>query len=395
MTVTHPLRVLYLEPSALVSGGGIALLRVIEALDKSAFQPLVVLGSNGPLVDQFKRIPGCTVFCRPLPERLSRVTRFNVISGGLRSIGSALVYGLAVRHLADRWKAHVVHSNGLKMHLLSTLTARRGRVLLWHIRDLLAPPYMAPRSASLMRNLALRVPDAVVCNSESTRYTITSGCAGGSRPATRVHTVFDGIHCTPLREATARDHKRVLMLGRIAEWKGQHVFVEAAQHLAARATDTQLLMAGGATTAADLEYERRLRALVETARLSDRVKFLGVVHDVPGLLQTVDLVVHCSVSPEPFGLVIIEAMAAAVPVVASNLGGPSEIIQDGVNGRLYAAGDARALAQIVGELLCQPDTRRRLGSAGRTTVEERFAVGRTAQELGAIYCRYARTIAPD
>ncbi len=380
---------MYLEPSALVTGGAIALLRVVEALDKDAFMPLVVLGSEGPLVEAFRRIPGCDVLCRPLPAAVSRVTRFGAVGGGFANVGSIIAYGLMLRRIADRWKADIVHSNGLKTHVLSALMVRRRRrILIWHIRDLLSAAYMPARNATWMRWLARVIPDVTICISACTRAALT-GTAGTRWPA--VHTVYDGVRCDAQRAEDARDdtRHRVLMLGRIAEWKGQHVFVRAAQRLCADDQETQFLIVGGATNDADAEYERRLRASVATAELSGRIAFAGVVRDVSALLHGADLLVHCSTSPEPFGLVVIEAMAAAVPVVAANLGGPAEVIRDGANGRLYPAGDDGALATILEELLADGVERRRLGMAGRRMVEERFDIRQTAGQVAAIYRQYA------
>lgn len=394
-------RVLFLEPSALVTGGSIALLRLVEALDKRAFKPLVILGSEGPLVQRFRRVQGCSVLCLPLPRRLGRVTRFQVCAGGMTNIGSAVAYGLKLRTIADRWDADIVHSNGLKMHLLSILTTRRTqRLLVWHIRDILAPAYLPRRSAALVRTLVSRVPAVIICNSESTRATLAGRVSTfvvpsgvpESKQSNELHVVFDGVascHAATRRRQLEAPDYRVLMLGRIAEWKGQHVFVRAAQRLCANDGQTQFIIAGGATTAADASYESNLRALVEAYGLCDRVVFAGVVQDVAHLLTTVDLLVHCSTSSEPFGQVVVEAMAMGVPVVATKIGGPTEIITDGINGRLYPPGDDATLADIVRALLDDPAARLRMGSAARRTVADRFDIANTTRKITEIYQRYA------
>jgi glycosyltransferase involved in cell wall biosynthesis len=401
--MTRSLRVLFLEPSALVTGGAIALLRLIGGLDTEKFKPLVVLGSDGPLVDDFRRIPGCRVLRRPFPPSLSRVSRFSVITGGLANPASAIAYGLWLRRVADRWGADIIHSNGLKMHLLSTLAMRPGRrVLIWHIRDFISAPYMPRRTASLLRCLVRLVPNVIICNSVSTlaslenppRAVVVEGGVLSDFGLTRYHTVPDGV-VLGLRATSDRDDdetrskKRVLMLGRIAEWKGQHVFVRAARRLCESDRSTEFIIAGGATTEADAEYERQLRASVEALGLSGRILFAGVVQDVPALLSTADVVVHCSTSPEPFGQVVIEAMAASIAVVASNLGGPTEIIRDGVNGRLFPPSDDVALAGTLRELLDNASLRRQLAIAGHQTAEDRFGIDRTAARICQLYREYA------
>jgi len=400
--MTRSLRVLFLEPSALVSGGGIALLRLINTLDRREIRPLVVLGSDGPLVEHFRRIPGCRVLRRPFPPSLSRVTRSSVITGGLVDGASAVAYGLWLRRVADQWGADIIHSNGLKMHLLSILAMRRRRrVLIWHIRDFISPPYMPRRTASLLRYLVRYFPDVTICNSTSTlaslgnpsKPVVVEGGVSADFGFTRLHTVPDGVVLGPKGASVGGDgihsKKRVLMLGRIAEWKGQHVFVRAARRLCENDPSTEFIIAGGPTTEADAEYEKQLRASVESLGLSGRILFAGVVQDVPSLLSAVDVVVHCSTSPEPFGQVIIEAMAASVAVVASNQGGPTEIIRDGVNGRLVPASDDVALARAMRELLDDATSRRRLAIAGRRTVEERFGIDQTVARICQIYQEYS------
>jgi glycosyltransferase involved in cell wall biosynthesis len=175
------------------------------------------------------------------------------------------------------------------------------------------------------------------------------------------------------------------MLGRIARWKGQDVFVTAAARLCEHDPTTTFLVAGSATTEADAAFERDLRSQVDRAGLSDRIQFLGLVDDVPDLLRSVDLAVHCSTSPEPFGQVILEAMAASVPVVATALGGPAEIITNGVDGRLVPPGDDEALARVLAELLRHGALRRQLAARGLETVRNRFGIQQTARQVAAVY----------
>lgn len=384
LTPPRPLRVLFLEPSAAVTGGAIALLRLVSALDRQRVRPLVVLGSAGPLVQEFRAVPGCRVLCRPIPATLAHVTRFDVFTGSVLNAPAAARYAAALHAVCARWCPDVIHSNGLKMHVLSMLLRRRNRALVWHMRDYVAPPYLPRRTAALIRALARLVPHAVICNSEITRAALLRPSA---RVPMTVHTIPDGVECPPLRERSrpARRERRVVLLGRIAEWKGQELFVDAACLLAATHAHTTFLIAGGATTAVDAEYEGRLRARVAQSGLSDRIRFAGVVRDVPKLLSDTDIVVHCSTSPEPFGQVVIEAMAAGVAVVAGRLGAPAAMIDDGVDGRLVPPHDADALARAIDELLTNEPLRARLGAAARATVRRQYGIDRTARRISALY----------
>ena len=115
------------------------------------------------------------------------------------------------------------------------------------------------------------------------------------------------------------------------------------------------------------DQERSLLDLVEALGIGDRVDFTGHVDDVAAELATLDVVVHASTIPEPFGQVVIEAMAAGVPIIAADAGGPAEVVTDGVDGLLVAMGDVDALAGALTRMAGDPELRDRLADAGRVT----------------------------
>jgi glycosyltransferase involved in cell wall biosynthesis len=164
------------------------------------------------------------------------------------------------------------------------------------------------------------------------------------------------------------------MVGRITPWKGQHVFIEAFARAFADG-DERGLIVGDALFAdsggPEAAYAAGLRHQAEHLGVADRLTFTGFVDDVPSLLATVDLVVHASVEPEPFGLVVIEAMAAGRALIASAAGGPLEIVDDGVDGVLVAPGDVAALADAMRALADDPDRRAALGAAARRAILDR------------------------
>ncbi len=386
-------RVLYLEPTALVSGGGIALLRLIRALDRSRFAPIVVLGSNGPLLTDFRRVRGCRVLVRSFPLEVAKVTRKDVFVGALKNAGALARYSATLVAVVNRLRPAILHSNGLKMHLFSISMAWRNRsLLIWHIRDFISPPYMPWRTAILLRALARLVPDVLICNSDATRSTIARSkkavvVSGGIADiAPRVYRVHDGLaHTTETRGATKRGVRRVAMVGRIAPWKGQQVFVTAAARLAEKFDDVRFIIAGSATTANDVLFVQDLKRRIKAMNHGSRIVMAGLVRDVPKFLSNIDVLVHCSLSPEPFGQVIVEGMAAGVPVVASREGGPEEIISDGRTGCLYRPGDVGELEAIIERLLEDPAERQRIGKAAQDEVASRFTIERTAQSVEAVY----------
>jgi glycosyltransferase involved in cell wall biosynthesis len=116
---------------------------------------------------------------------------------------------------------------------------------------------------------------------------------------------------------------------------------------------------------------------------------VGFSTDVNGHLAQFDALVHASVIPEPFGQVVVEGMAAGLPVIATEAGGPSEIITDGVNGLLYTPGDVAALASAMVQLRDSPARRAALGAAARLKARE-FRPDRVAEQVMAVYRVFAR-----
>ncbi len=158
------------------------------------------------------------------------------------------------------------------------------------------------------------------------------------------------------------------MVGRLQRWKGMHVLVEALPQLLRSHPDLRCVIVGG-DHALEPDYPAELRASITALGLTDRVLLTGLQCNVPEWMQAMDVVVHAS-DAEPFGMVIIEAMALGKPVVAGDAGGPTEIVTHGVDGLLTSYGDATALAEAVGRYLDDPLFARRIGDAARRRAQD-------------------------
>lgn len=157
-------------------------------------------------------------------------------------------------------------------------------------------------------------------------------------------------------------------VGNLRPPKAYDVLLEAAAEVARRHPGAYFVVAGeGRPPLLD-----ELEALRDRLGLQDRFRFLGLVEDIPGLLAELDLFVLSS-SREGFSIACVEAMAAGRPVVATRSGGPEEIVEDGVSGRLVGPGNAEALAGAILELVADPELRSRLARAGRRRAEQRFS----------------------
>ncbi len=135
----------------------------------------------------------------------------------------------------------------------------------------------------------------------------------------------------------------------------------------------------------DAAFQARLARRTGEAGLASRLRFLGYRADVASLLPAFDLLVHASTRPEPFGMVILEAMAAGLPVVASNLGGPREIVLPGVTGLLVPPSDPAALAEACRGILSDHTRAAAMGAAGRERVREHFHLRTTVERTTALF----------
>jgi glycosyltransferase involved in cell wall biosynthesis len=136
------------------------------------------------------------------------------------------------------------------------------------------------------------------------------------------------------------------VFSRLAPWKGQHVLLQAL----AKLPDVGCIIVGDALFG-EQDYATQLRAMVAELGLGDRVRFLGHRSDVPRLMQAVDVMVHPSIDPEPFGRTLVEAMLVGVPVVATDAGAAPDILERGRAGSLVPSGDAPALARAISAVL--------------------------------------------
>lgn len=175
----------------------------------------------------------------------------------------------------------------------------------------------------------------------------------------------------------------VTMVGNIRQWKGQHVALEALERLPADVRRNFHLLLVGATPVNDPGYSEQIRAMAEQPEVGSHVSFLGERRDVAELFSASDLALHASLSPEPFGLVLVEALAVGTPVIASNRGGPTEILTPDC-GFLFDPDRPEELAMLLESLSQDRDLLARLGKAARARAEH-FTAQRMAKEVQEAY----------
>jgi glycosyltransferase involved in cell wall biosynthesis len=252
------------------------------------------------------------------------------------------------------------------------------RPLLWFMNDILAPSHFSRTLIRLLVILSRYGADHIALNSQAS---LSAWRAAGGRQR-GVSVIYPGIQDEQV-VAQLRDPGRVAgyksrfspdarpligMFGRIGRWKGQEVFLRAI----AKLPDVRAIIVGGALFGEE-PYEAQIRRLAADLGIGQRVVFLGHVQDVMTLMAACDVVAHCSIAPEPFGLVIAEAMLAGTPVVASDAGGAREIVIPEETGQLTPLQDHEALAVAIKRYLADPSWAHRVADQAARRARELFS----------------------
>ncbi|MEK4186315.1 glycosyltransferase family 4 protein [Paenibacillus sp. FSL L8-0494] len=371
------LRVAYIDHTAKWSGGEVALFNILTHIGEQ-IDPLVILAEDGALAERLRE-KGMDVRIIPLDESIRSRGRNAVNLGAPAAAFKLLAYGRKLAPLLKAEKVDCVHTNSLKSALYGAIAAKiAGVPLIWHIRDHIGAPYLKPIVAKGIRLLSRLLPNGVIANSHSTLNALE---LPRSKKTLVVYSAFakaigNGIGM--------RDQKNfnVLLVGRLAHWKGQHIVLEAAKSFK-NEPRVKFWLAGDALFGEEA-YKQELLQKIKNDELTN-VSMLGHVDDIQGLMNTADLLIHTSVTPEPFGQVIVEGMAAGLPVIASNEGGPVEIVVHGETGLLIEPDDAAILADSIKWMLDHPEERRRMADNGMKRVKEHFVIENTVKDIVDYY----------
>lgn len=373
--------VVFLDHIARLSGGEIALARLLPAL-RDDVDILVVLGEDGPLVGRL-RAEGFAVEVLVIDPALRDLPRGAVgsLSAVTRQLTLTLRYAGRVRRLLMDLQPDLLHTNSLKSAVYGGLAGRAAGVpVVWHVRDRIADNYLPVAAVWLMRSLSRVLPVAIIANSRATLSALPRSRRWLTARTAVVPDCVSGLECC--RPLTAEGPLVFGVVGRLAHWKGQHVFLEAFD-AAFRGTGHRARLVGSAMFG-EAAYEQQLKDRIDALGLAQVIEMVGFREDMIAEYRALDVLVHCSVVPEPFGQVVVEGMASGLAVVAAAAGGPLDIIEAEVDGLLVGPDDVAALAAAMRRLDDDRDLLCRIG-ARATVSARRFTPEATASGVLAVY----------
>lgn len=400
------MRVLFLNPSGHLGGAEMILLDVMASLRAAVPDWDLRLISAGPgaLTECAEKL-GVDTQVVEFPEAVARlgdagaggpagdhVGKASLLARMFSAAPEVAGYARRLRRAVRFVSPDVIHTNGFKMHVLGAAAKPPDTPVIWHVHDYVTA---RPVMGALLKCFARRCSFAVA-NSQSTAEDLNAQCGRWFK----VETVPNGVNLdrfSPEGEVADLDAMagmppappgtvRIGLVATLARWKGHEVFLQALSRLPADVPFRGYVVGGAVYRTDGSQYGLdELRALAAKFGIADRVAFTGYTPEPPAAMRALDIVVHASTQPEPFGLVIVEGMACGKAVIASRAGGAGEILSMGPGPTGYMPGNVTELAQAMERLARDGDLRAQMGRDARQTAERFFDRRRLAPELIPIY----------
>ncbi len=394
-------KILFVEQNSdgTVGGSHFCLLELIEHLDRQHFEPLVLFYEHHSLIPQFERLSEVLVVSPIQPIKLE--SPHSIILNGRSSLfvgffQKTINWTRRLPYSAFQWsriiqkhKISLLHLNnsihiGTDWLMAAKLT---GTKCITHQRGF-GPP---------IKKFSARYFDRIICITNQICSYITHYNPILQSNAVVVHDGLDAqkfinsVHKTPQmirHEFGIDDHEHLIgIVGNIKEWKGQDVVIRGLALLNDRYKFPVRCMIIGdvSNEEEDKTYLRKINRLIRDSGLEKQIIFTGFRNDVPDIVNALDILVHASIQPEPMGRVILEGMALRKPVIATNHGGPQEIIEHGRSGILVPPDDPESLASSIIQLLESPGLRHRIGESAAERVNQAFDVSKNVEIINNLY----------
>jgi len=401
MTADTRPRILFCETNVdgTIGGSYYSLLYLVKGLDRSRYRATVLFSRDHSLMAAFRQAGAETIvwppdapftFATRVPALLTIPAL--VLQKGLNFTLGYLYPVLARARFLRAQDITIVHLNNSikKNHEWMAAATLAGRICVTHERGI-------NDSYEAAAKFFGRRLDAIICISQAVHDNMVEH--GANFP--NLVTIHNGLDPTMMQIKTAPAELRatwriepaapvIVMIGNIKQWKGQETVVRAVHRIRDKYPAVRCVFVGD-TSPDDQYYETAVRGLVAELGLESNVIFTGYQRNVADFLMMSDVVVHASVLPEPFGRVILEAMACRKPVVGSRDGAITELVEEGHSGLTFTPGDSAQLAEAVLRVIGNPAEAQRLGQNGYERLIREFHVDRNVESTERLYERLLQT----
>ncbi len=400
------MKLLYLNASSQLGGAERNLIDTICAVQdrdtsilherRSANEIAVLItAANGPLVAELNRL-GVEIILLELPSKIAqlgdsglkgennRLISMLSFARNVSLLGEFISYWQQLKRSIAQIDPDVIHSNGMKTHLLAA-SLGISTPIIWHLHDFIGSRLLVKQLLKLF------------VNRTSAAIAISQSIADDWQkvfPALQIELIYNAIDVDRYKpQSNIRDsqHLNIGLVATYALWKGHDIFIRAIGHIAKQRPELQsaikfYIIGGAIYETAKSQYSRsQLQQLARELNVEDWLIFVDFQQDIVSSYNMLDIVVHASTQPEPFGRTIVEAMACEKAVIVAQAGGAAELFTHQQDAIGVLPGDSIALSAAIEKLIDSPIDRTALGIAGRITVMQRFNRDRLGKELISLY----------
>jgi glycosyltransferase involved in cell wall biosynthesis len=365
------INILFIHQSADLYGSDKTLLQLLTYLDRTKFNPVVVIPLNGPLKDELEKV-NVEVYITPVLKLYRNIV---TPKNGLKFFSE---YKKAIRFLDEineKHKFDIIYSNTLAV-LLGMIYAKKRKIKhIWHVHEIIIHPKII---ANFFPKLLNKYADSIVCNSIATLANLTQRIP---QIKDKSIVIYNGVE--PINEINATVCKTdfgfktndiiITLVGRIYRLKGHKLLLSSFIKHFSDQENVKLLFVGSPVIGQE-KYLYEVEEIIKTNLITDKVKILPFTKNLNSIWQITDIAVMPSTEAESFGLVAVEAMMAKKPVIGSNHGGLTEIIINDKTGLLFEPNNEKKLTEAIQYLLDNPIRRLEIGENGQNSVIEKFSI---------------------
>jgi glycosyltransferase involved in cell wall biosynthesis len=348
-------KIVFVDETAQIGGAEINLLQILPLLVQSGWEPVVLLPNDGPLVDKlntlgisYKVVHGGPFYSvssyvgnQKIPNFLAWFLTF---INGMR-------WSLALQRELRLIAPQAVQTVSLLAHIFGGWAAQQaGLPLVAHVQDIVECGSGFGIYTRIFQSWAAHIPSRLVCISPLVARQFRENASAVSK-VLLIWNMIDSKKFFPTESPSQKDEIRIGTVARLTRWKGQHIALQVAALLNSKRVNFQWAFLG-TTALGDEDYARELQKIIKSSQLEQSVRFLGWVEDTSDFYRNLDILVHLPTEPEPFGLVIGEALSCGLPVITSH-GGLDDIVVE-AGGLLVSTDNINSIADAILDLTGQP-----------------------------------------
>lgn len=367
-------KIIFLHSSSELYGSDRSLYNLIKNLDKNEFKCIVILPEDGPLVNKIKSIDKTEVIIKEIAVLRRKNLSFKGMISYVKDFYASFVF---IKKLIKENDIDIVYTNTSVVFPGAFAAKFMKRKNIWHVREIIESRFERKIVSSVINIFA----DIIIANSKATGKSI-------SKNEKKLEIIYNAIEDninTKYEVKPINKEKTITigMAGRINRWKGQKLFVDMARLVLEKNKNTRFLIAGDVYKG-EFHLLEELKNYIKENNMEGHMSLLGRVEDMTSFYDSLDVFVLPSIQPEPFGLVVIEAMDRMVPVVATNHGGPVEIIQNNKDGFLVDYKNAEEMSEAVLKLINDEKFRKEIVINAKAKRSSVFSLGNYVRSISEV-----------